>query len=183
MTFCFPIYRNQKTYGPDYIAGISSARCTNEENYLMQKFMRVVIGTNNIDSCARVCHSPTAIGMQRTLEQELQPTPSLTLYTDCMMVIGANPTDFPSGNRCEDEAGSDEREDVDSNWSKKDRADKICTIPSPTQTRNQCRRAEHDDVLHIKEGLEDKAFIESRTEGYEEFKRNSCVEYPGAGEG
>jgi formate dehydrogenase major subunit len=49
-------------YGPDSISGISSARCTNEENYLMQKFMRAVIGTNNIDSCARVCHSPTALG-------------------------------------------------------------------------------------------------------------------------
>ena len=41
-------------HGPDSIAGISSARCTNEENYLMQKFIRAVIGTNNIDGCARV---------------------------------------------------------------------------------------------------------------------------------
>ncbi|HNL39554.1 MAG TPA: molybdopterin-dependent oxidoreductase, partial [Saprospiraceae bacterium] len=49
-------------HGPDAIAAISSARCTNEENYLMQKFIRAVIGTNNIDSCARVCHSPTALG-------------------------------------------------------------------------------------------------------------------------
>ncbi|MBX7212358.1 MAG: molybdopterin-dependent oxidoreductase, partial [Verrucomicrobiaceae bacterium] len=50
--------------GPQAVAGISSARCTNEENYLMQKFIRHVIGTNNIDCCARVCHSPTAWGMQ-----------------------------------------------------------------------------------------------------------------------
>ena len=56
----------RKTSGPDAIAGISSARCTNEENYLMQKFIRAVIGTNNIDCCARVCHSPTALGMQRS---------------------------------------------------------------------------------------------------------------------
>ena len=40
-------------YGPDSIAALSSARCTNEENYLLQKFMRAVIGTNNIDHCAR----------------------------------------------------------------------------------------------------------------------------------
>ena len=53
----------KKDFGPDSIAGISSARCPNEENYLMQKFMRAVIGTNNIDCCARVCHSPTALGM------------------------------------------------------------------------------------------------------------------------
>jgi formate dehydrogenase major subunit len=56
----------KKENGPDAIAGISSARTPNEENYLMQKFIRAVIGTNNIDCCARVCHSPTALGMQRT---------------------------------------------------------------------------------------------------------------------
>ena len=44
----------KKNYGPDAIAGLSSARCTNEENYLMQKLMRAVIGTNNIDHCARL---------------------------------------------------------------------------------------------------------------------------------
>ena len=65
-------YKNE--FGSDSIAGISSARCTNEENYLMQKFIRTVIGTNNIDGCARVCHSPTALGMQTQLmEQELLP--------------------------------------------------------------------------------------------------------------
>lgn len=61
----FNHYKN--TYGPDSMAGISSSRCTNEENYLMQKFFRAVLQTNNIDGCARVCHSPTALGMQRTL--------------------------------------------------------------------------------------------------------------------
>ncbi|MCG9879384.1 MAG: formate dehydrogenase subunit alpha [Bacteroidia bacterium] len=85
--------RIKTDFGPDYIAGISSARCTNEENYLMQKFMRAVIGTNNIDSCARVCHSPTALGMQRTFGTGAATNSVIDLkYTDCMMVIGANPT-------------------------------------------------------------------------------------------
>ncbi len=44
----------KKDFGPDSIAGFSSARCTNEENYLMQKFMRAAIGTNNVDHCARL---------------------------------------------------------------------------------------------------------------------------------
>ncbi|MEK7225551.1 MAG: molybdopterin-dependent oxidoreductase, partial [Bacteroidota bacterium] len=84
----------KKNYGPDAIAGISSARCTNEENYIMQKFIRAVIGTNNIDSCARVCHSPTAIGMQRTFGTGAATNSVIDMqYTDCMMVIGANPTD------------------------------------------------------------------------------------------
>ncbi|TQV88145.1 formate dehydrogenase subunit alpha [Aliikangiella coralliicola] len=79
-------------YGPDAIAGISSARCTNEENYLMQKFMRVVIGTNNIDSCARVCHSPTAYGMQQAFGTGAATNSVEDLdYTKLIMVIGANP--------------------------------------------------------------------------------------------
>ncbi|NQU40356.1 MAG: formate dehydrogenase subunit alpha [Lentisphaerae bacterium] len=80
-------------HGPNSIAGISSARCTNEENYLMQKFIRAVIGTNNIDCCARVCHSPTALGMQKTFGTGAA-TNSIDCIkkTHCIMVIGANPT-------------------------------------------------------------------------------------------
>lgn len=76
------------------IAGISSARCTNEENYLMQKFIRTTIGTNNIDCCARVCHSPTALGMQRTFGTGAATNSIEDIkYTNCIMVIGANPTE------------------------------------------------------------------------------------------
>jgi formate dehydrogenase major subunit len=56
-----------KEYGPDSIAVLGSARGTNEENYLAQKFARVVIGTNNVDCCARVCHTPTAAAMKLML--------------------------------------------------------------------------------------------------------------------
>lgn len=81
-------------FGPDAIAGISSARCTNEENYLMQKLMRAVVGTNNIDGCARVCHAPTAFGMQQTFgtgaaTNSIDEIP----LADCLLVIGANPNE------------------------------------------------------------------------------------------
>ena len=56
-----------KEHGPNSIGVLSSARATNEENYLAQKFARVVIGTNNIDCCARVCHTPTAAAMKLML--------------------------------------------------------------------------------------------------------------------
>lgn len=80
--------------GPDSIAGISSARTPNEENYLMQKFIRAVVGTNNIDCCARVCHSPTALGMQRAFGTGAATNSIEDLeHTDCIIVIGANPTD------------------------------------------------------------------------------------------
>ena len=80
--------------GPQAVAGISSARCTNEENYLMQKFIRHVVGTNNIDCCARVCHSPTAWGMQKSFGTGAATNSFEDIgYTKCIMVIGANPTE------------------------------------------------------------------------------------------
>lgn len=83
----------REKHGPDAIAGISSSRCTNEENYLMQKFIRAVIGTNNIDGCARICHAPTALGMQRTFGMGAATNSIEDLkHTDCILVIGANPT-------------------------------------------------------------------------------------------
>jgi len=53
----------KQDYGSDSIALMSSAKCTNEENYLFQKFARTVIGTNNIDHCARLCHASTLVGL------------------------------------------------------------------------------------------------------------------------
>ncbi|MDH5368062.1 MAG: formate dehydrogenase subunit alpha [Cyclobacteriaceae bacterium] len=79
--------------GSDAIAGISSSRTPNEENYIMQKFIRAVVGTNNIDCCARVCHSPTALGMQRAFGTGAATNSIEDLDdTDFIFVIGANPT-------------------------------------------------------------------------------------------
>jgi len=87
------IIKLRKTLGSDTIAGISSSRCTNEENYLMQKLMRVAIGTNNIDCCARVCHSPTAYGMQQAFGTGAATNSIKDLTkTEFIMIIGANPT-------------------------------------------------------------------------------------------
>jgi len=83
----------KQQHGADKIAAISSSRCTNEENYLLQKFIRAVIGTNNIDCCARVCHSPTAYGMQQSFGTGAATNSISDLKkTSFVMVIGANPT-------------------------------------------------------------------------------------------
>ena len=83
----------KKENGPDAIAGISSARCTNEENYVFQKMIRAVVGTNNIDCCARICHSPTAWGMQQTFGTGAATNSTEDIYhADLFIVIGANPT-------------------------------------------------------------------------------------------
>lgn len=86
--------RIKEEHGGNAVAGISSARCTNEENYLMQKFIRVGFGTNNIDACARVCHSPTAWGMQKAFGTGAATNSIADLeFTNCILITGANPTE------------------------------------------------------------------------------------------
>jgi formate dehydrogenase major subunit len=81
-------------YGPDSLGCISSSRATNEENYLMQKMTRVALHTNNIDGCARVCHAPTAYGMQKAFGTGAATNSIEDLdKTDCIFLFGANPTE------------------------------------------------------------------------------------------
>lgn len=164
------LYKNE--FGPDSIAGISSARCTNEENYLMQKFIRAVIGTNNIDGCARVCHSPTALGMQRTFGTGAATNSIDDLKdTNCILVIGANPTiAHPvTGAKMKQFAM---------------KSGNVTIVIDPRRTE----LAEYADyhiplrpgtnvaVLNmmiyyiIEAGLVDQKFIDSRTEGFAAFK-------------
>ena len=84
----------QAKHGRDSIGGITSSRCTNEETYLVQKLIRSVFGTNNVDTCARVCHSPTGYGLGQTFGTSAgtQDFDSVE-QTDVVIVIGANPTD------------------------------------------------------------------------------------------
>ena len=84
----------QSKYGPGSIGGITSSRCTNEETYLVQKMVRAAFGNNNVDTCARVCHSPTGYGLKTTLGTSAgtQDFDSV-LKADVILVIGCNPTD------------------------------------------------------------------------------------------
>ena len=86
--------RIQQQYGRDSIGGITSSRCTNEETYLVQKLVRAAFGNNNVDTCARVCHSPTGYGLKNTLGESAgtQDFDSV-MQADVILVIGANPTD------------------------------------------------------------------------------------------
>ena len=86
--------RVQETYGRASVGAISSSRCTNEEIFLTQKFARAVLGNNNIDNCARICHSPTQFGLSATVGwgAASQHFDSV-LKADVIMVVGANPTE------------------------------------------------------------------------------------------
>jgi formate dehydrogenase major subunit len=86
--------RIQAKYGRDSIGGITSSRCTNEETYLVQKLVRAGFGNNNVDTCARVCHSPTGYGLKNTLgESAGTQNFDSVMKADVIFVIGANPTD------------------------------------------------------------------------------------------
>ncbi|MDX1477313.1 MAG: formate dehydrogenase subunit alpha, partial [Saprospiraceae bacterium] len=161
-------YKNE--FGADYIAGISSSRTTNEENYLMQKFIRAVIGTNNIDGCARVCHSPTALGMQRTFGTGAATNSVEDMeVTDCIMIIGANPTDAHpvTGARLKQQAMKGKTLIVID--------PRKIELAKFAQHHLQLRPGTNVAVLNmmmyyiVKEGLVDQNFVETRTEGYQDF--------------
>lgn len=159
------------TFGPDSMAGISSSRCTNEENYLMQKFFRAVLQTNNIDGCARVCHSPTALGMQRTFGTGAATNSIDDIKdTNCILVIGANPTDAHpvTGAKLKQFAM---------------KSDNVSIVIDPRRTE-LARYATHHLALRpgtnvavlnmmmyyiVQEGLVDMDFVDRRTEGYSDF--------------
>jgi formate dehydrogenase major subunit len=86
--------RIQAKYGRDSIGAITSSRCSNEETYLVQKLVRAGFGNNNVDTCARVCHSPTGYGLKNTLgESAGTQNFDSVMKSDVILVIGANPTD------------------------------------------------------------------------------------------
>lgn len=82
-----------RKYAPEEAGFIASAKCTNEENYIMQKFARAVLGTNNIDHCARLCHAPTVAGLVQSFGSGAM-TNSIDEIGDaaCIFAIGTNTT-------------------------------------------------------------------------------------------
>ncbi|MBI1224669.1 MAG: formate dehydrogenase subunit alpha [Bacteroidetes bacterium] len=162
----------KNTYGGDAVAGISSSRCTNEENYLMQKLIRACFATNNIDGCARVCHSPTALGMQRTFGTGAATNSIEDLkLTECIFVVGANPM---AGHPV---TGAKIKQKVMKG------TPLIVIDPRRTPLAKlathhlQLRPGTNVAVLNmmlyyiITDSLLDKDFVASRTEGFEEFKQ------------
>lgn len=159
--------------GADAISGISSSRCTNEENYLMQKFIRAAVGTNNIDGCARVCHSPTALGMQRTFGTGAATNSIEDLkHTQCMMVIGANPTKAHpvTGAKIKQRAMKGKKLIVIDPY----KTEIARYADHHLQLRPGTNVAMLNMMLHyiVKEDLVDKDFVANRTEGYEDFEKN-----------
>jgi predicted molibdopterin-dependent oxidoreductase YjgC len=156
--------------GPDAIAFLSSAKCTNEENYLIQKFARAVIGTNNVDHCARLCHASTVAGLLAAFGSGAMTNSIADLgQADCIFIIGSDTTSqHPLVARRIVMA--------------KERGAKIIVAdPKGIQLCNVAdvylQQKPGSDVallngmmnVIIDHGLEDKEFIQERTEGFQEL--------------
>ncbi len=86
--------RIQHKHGTNSVGAIVSSRCSNEEDYLVQKLVRAAFGNNNVDTCARVCHSPTGYGLKQTLGESAGTQTFRSIeHADVIVVIGANPSD------------------------------------------------------------------------------------------
>jgi len=161
-----------KSYGPDSIGVLSSAKCTNEENYLMMKFARAVLGTNNVDHCARLCHASTVLGLGASFGSGAMTNSIEELEnSDCILITGSNTTEqHPLVARYIMRA-------------EKKGAKLIVldprAIPLAHYADFHLRHRPGTDVawingfmnVIINEGLADKKFIEERTEGYEELAK------------
>lgn len=161
----------KEKHGADAIAGFSCSRTVNEDNYVFQKMMRAGIGTNNVDQCARLCHSATVHGLAMTLGSgAMTNTIEDITHTDVILLIGSNTTE------AHPVIGSQIRQAAM-------RGTKIIVIdPRKIDLVNnaklhlQLKPGTNIAILNammnyiLAEGLEDKDFIANKTEGFEEFK-------------
>ena len=163
----------REQHGPDSLAFISSARCTNEENYLVQKVARASVGTNNVDNCATSCHAPSVAGLAESFGSGAM-TNSTTEIKDCkvLFLIGANPTEAHPIFGLEMKRAL--------------RSGAKLIVCDPRQTWLARRADIHiqhrpgsDNILLnammrfiLDEGLADLAFVESRCENFDEFRAN-----------
>ena len=164
----------QEQYGAGAIGAISSSRCTNEEVYVVQKMVRAAFGNNNVDTCARVCHSPTGYGLKQTFGESAGTQDFRSVAkADVIVVIGANPTEAHPvfGSRMKQRL--------------REGAQLIVVDPRRIDlVRSPHVEAAHHLQLHpgtnvavvnamahvvVTEGLVDEAFVASRCEGFDEW--------------
>jgi formate dehydrogenase alpha subunit len=169
----------QAAHGPDSVAFFSSAKTTNEENYLMMKLARAVFKTNNVDHCARLCHSSTVLGLAATFGSgAMTNSISCMEQADCILVIGSNTTEQHPliGTRIL--------------RSKTQRGAKLIVADNRRirlarladlhlRHKNGTDVALLNGLMHVivRDGLEDKEFIRTRTENYDQLQ-NLLADYP-----
>lgn len=160
-----------KSVDPEALAFLSSARCTNEDNYLMQKLVRTVIGTHNIDHCARLCHGPTVAGLAQTFGSGAMTNHLKSIqFSDVIFIIGSNTLEqHPLMWRRILKAKANGAKLIVADPRFTPSAKKAdLYIPFKSGTDVALMNAMMNVI--ISEGLEDKEFIEKRTKNFEELK-------------
>lgn len=163
----------KNTYGPLSIGIFSSTKCTNEENYIIQKFARVVIGTNNIDNSTRLCHATTLTGLYQILGKSAMTNSYEDLVeSDCILIFGDNsactqPIGFERILECKKHGGKIIVVDV----RKTETAEKADLFLQINPNTDIVLVAGMIKII-LEEKLEDKNFIMKRTKGYEEFLKS-----------
>ncbi|MFH1996878.1 MAG: formate dehydrogenase subunit alpha [Candidatus Omnitrophota bacterium] len=169
----------KEKHGPDSIGVLGSSRCTNEDNYCIQKFSRAVIGTNNVDNCARLCHSSTVAGLGKAFGAGAATNSIQDIAdADTLFIIGSNMT----------ETHPVIAQLVKAHKQKNDPTIIVCDPRAVGITKAADIHIQHvpgTDVLLLNgimksilsAGLEKKAFIEEHTEGFDEFRKvlDACV--------
>jgi len=165
-------------YGPNSLGAFSSSRCTNEENYLMQKLARTVFGTNNVDNCARVCHAPSVTGLAACFGSGAATNSFDQIEdADVLFVIGSNTTEaHPIVSLKMIKAVSKGAKIIVADPRKIELVDQASIWLNLKPGTNIALLNAMMNVI-LKEGLEDLDFIAGRTEGFEEF-RKVAMEYP-----
>jgi len=162
----------RKEHGGRAIAGFASAKCTNEENYLFQKFMRCAIGSNNVDHCARLCHAPTVVGLAKAFGSgAMTNTIGELERADCIFVVGSNTTETQPITAMRIKRA-------------KSRGAKLI-VADPRRTELAELADVHLRLSHgsdtalinaimaiiLAEGWEDREFIEQRTENFQDLEK------------
>jgi formate dehydrogenase alpha subunit len=160
--------RIRAAHGPDAIAGLASSRATNEDCYAMQRLMRAAIGTNNIDNCSRVCHSPTSFALRRSLGLSGATGSFRDVdHADAMIIIGANPTQgHPVVGARIKQAALRGMKLVTIDPRRIELADHGVLHLSPRPGTNAAVLLGLAHVIH-RDGLVDASFVERRTEGFD----------------
>jgi len=156
-----------QTHGPETLMFLSSAKATNEENYLLMKLARAVFGSNNVDHCARLCHASTVVGLAETFGSGAM-TNSIACFeqADCILVTGSNTTEQHPliGARILQAKGRGTKLIVAD--SRRIRLARVADLH--LRQRNGSDVALLNGMMHVilREGLEDRDFIASRTENF-----------------
>jgi len=163
----------KKQYGPDSLAGFACSRSPNEDIYMLQKMVRCAFGTNNVDNCARVCHSATVAGLAMTLGSGAMTNPiyDITHDVDCILLVGSNPEE------AHPVVGMQIREAVRKGTKlivvdpRDIGLSKSADIHLKLKPGTNVAFANGMMNVIINEGLIDEEYIKNRTEGFEELKK------------